>query len=1076
MVTWSPAVDNSGTIQYYTIIDSSYLLQPFTARPNDTTANIINLTNGTAYSFIVTETNTKGSRMSDASVPVIPDVIPNPPTIVSVTSGNQSAVVTWTPPVDNSGTIQSYTIVDSSYSLKPFTAGPNDTTANITNLTNGTAYSFIVTANNTKGSTDSSPSDAVIPDIVPNAPTIVSVTSGNKSAVVTWTAPVDNSGTIQNYTIVDSSYSLKPFTAGPNDTTATISGLINGTAYSFIVSATNTKGSTASSPSDAVIPATISDPPTDIAGVLGDKNITVSWNPPVNNGGFPITSYTVTSSPGNFKVTTDGSTTAVVSGLTIGTAYTFTVTATNVIGKSNPSSPSAAVTYVTVSDPPTNIRAIPTGTNIGILWNAPINNGGSPITGYTVTSVPDGLTATSTGSTTATITGLRNRILYRFTVIATNSVGNSVDSEYSNSTQMITAPDPPTNVIAVGSNRSAVVTWTAPEYTGGLTITKYKVTSNLGNKVFAIGATTATFSGLTNGTPYTFTVTATTKDPYTSIDSSPSNTVIPDTNPDPPTGVTAVAGDQTATVSWIAPLNNGGESIIAYTVTSPDLPISKTTTNGSTTTAVIAGLTNGTSYKFNVTATNQGNKTSNPSSDSNTVIPDIPPNPPTNVTTVAGNKTATVYWREPVSNGGTAIQSYTISDSSGLISFTTGTTDTSANIPNLTNGTSYAFKVLATNIGNSSVYSSLSNPVTLATVPDPPKNLAISDIDIFGNAIFSWSPPDNDGGSPITSYNVTASPGGFTSTTDSSITSVTIPDLDNTVMYTFSVSATNIVGTSDSSNIRNTVIVDNIVSVPTNVTAVAHNASATIRWDPPLILSSQVITNYTVTSNDGIFTASTSGSTTTAVITGLTNGTTYTFTVTATVSGVISGPSADSNPVTPQDDNPQILPTSNICFLAGTPITTNQGNIPIEQIDPSIHTIRGKQIVAISKTVTEDKYLVCFEKDSLGPNLPSKKTIISKNHVIFYKGTAMKAIHFVGLFNKVYKIQYTGEVLYNVLMETHDKMLVNNLICETLHPDLLVAKLYKALQELPPSYRDAMLKKVKQYVTHKPPTQAIKKK
>ena len=145
---------------------------------------------------------------------------------------------------------------------------------------------------------------------------------------------------------------------------------------------------------------------------------------------------------------------------------------------------------------------------------------------------------------------------------------------------------------------------------------------------------------------------------------------------------------------------------------------------------------------------------------------------------------------------------------------------------------------------------------------------------------------------------------------------------------------------------------------------------------------------------------------------------------------------------------PDFIPISNVCFPAGVPITTNQGNIPIEKINPIIHTIRNKKIVGITKTITQDKYLVCFEKDALGNNIPSQKTIISKNHYIFYKNKMREAREFIGINNKVYKIKYTGEILYNVLMEEHNKMLVNNLICETLHPENGIAKLYRDTQEL----------------------------
>ena len=55
----------------------------------------------------------------------------------------------------------------------------------------------------------------------------------------------------------------------------------------------------------------------------------------------------------------------------------------------------------------------------------------------------------------------------------------------------------------------------------------------------------------------------------------------------------------------------------------------------------------------------------------------------------------------------------------------------------------------------------------------------------------------------------------------------------------------------------------------------------------------------------------------------------------------------------------------------------------------------------------------------------------------------MKAKEFVGLNNGIYLKKYRGDILYNVLMEEHDKLVVNNLICETLHPKNKIAKLYK---------------------------------
>ena len=126
---------------------------------------------------------------------------------------------------------------------------------------------------------------------------------------------------------------------------------------------------------------------------------------------------------------------------------------------------------------------------------------------------------------------------------------------------------------------------------------------------------------------------------------------------------------------------------------------------------------------------------------------------------------------------------------------------------------------------------------------------------------------------------------------------------------------------------------------------------------------------------------------------------------------------------------------------------TDQGLIPIEKINSDIHTIRNKKIISITKIYNIDKFLVCFEKDALGDNIPNQKTIISKNHEILYKGKMIKAKEFINMFENVYRVKSKGEILYNVLMEKHDKMIVNNLICETLHPENSIAKLYRVLQK-----------------------------
>lgn len=145
---------------------------------------------------------------------------------------------------------------------------------------------------------------------------------------------------------------------------------------------------------------------------------------------------------------------------------------------------------------------------------------------------------------------------------------------------------------------------------------------------------------------------------------------------------------------------------------------------------------------------------------------------------------------------------------------------------------------------------------------------------------------------------------------------------------------------------------------------------------------------------------------------------------------------------------------SNICFYPGTIISTDQEKIAIEHINTDIHTIHNKPITAITKTIYPSN-LVCFTKHSLGYNCPNKELIVSDNHLIFYNNTFIQAGDFAAnkvKINNLYSsrhskgirfIKNNNKILYNVLLDDHDVINANNVMCETLHPDNLIAKIYK---------------------------------
>ena len=258
-------------------------------------------------------------------------------------------------------------------------------------------------------------------------------------ADVTFTAPASDGGSpITSYEVTSSPGGITGTLSGASGGTVNIKGLAIGTAYTFTVTASNavytSESSVASSP--AITPITTPDAPTiGTATTLSDSEISVAFTPPSNGGGSPITSYTVTSSPGGYTATGSASP-LVVSGLNGGTGYTFTVTATNAAGTSDASgSSNQATTDTRISDAPIIGTATAGFEQATITFTAPAHDGGAAITSYVATSSPGGIrgTVSGPGSGEITVTGLTNGVDYTFTVTAVNENGTSAPSSASNS-------------------------------------------------------------------------------------------------------------------------------------------------------------------------------------------------------------------------------------------------------------------------------------------------------------------------------------------------------------------------------------------------------------------------------------------------------------------------------------------------------------------------------------------------------------------------------------------------------------------------------------------------------------------
>jgi hypothetical protein len=759
-----------------------------------------------------------------------PPTAPNSPSNVTATAGNGSATVSWTAP-DNGGSIVT------SYTVTPYTgstAGTPVTVANntpnasttITGLTSGTTYTFTVSATNSVGtSAESAPSNAVTPQAqaAPGAPTAVSAVAGNGSATVSWTAPSNGGSPITSYTITpyttgEGSTALTPMTitGTPPATTATVSGLANGTTYQFAVSATNAIGTGLGSTQTAqVTPAGPPLAPTGVSATAGPASANVTWTAP-DPQGSPITSYTVTpyvGSTAQVPQTVSGSppaTSSLMAGLTDGTSYTFVVTATNALGTSVSSAPSAAVTPADVPAPPAAVTAVTSGSgSLSVSWT-PQSNSGSAVTSYTVTpyvGTTAGTPVTVSGSPPAnstTVTGLTNGSTYTFVVVANNAIGASAPSAASNPATPVSAPEacPCTifgsqvpSVPDAGDNSSVNVgtafTTDTNGYITGMRF--YKASTNTGTHVGSLWSASGTLLAQA-------TFTNETASGWQQVSFS--------------TPVVATAGT-TYVVSYYDPNGHYAQTLNGLSTPASGPPVyalaSGNAPNGN------GVFTYASTTAFPVNTYQSSNYWVDPVY--NQTLPSVPA-APTGVTASVGNGSATVSWTAPPGS----VTSYTVTPYVGTTAGTPVTVSgsppaTTTTVTGLTNGITYTFKVTAINAFGTGPASAASNAVTPASVPGSPTSVTAATAG-SGSVTVSWTAPSSS--STITSYTVTpyvGSTAGTPVTVSGSppATTTTFSGLTNGTTYTFKVSATSVIGTGTASTASNPATPQASLNCPCNV-------------------------------------------------------------------------------------------------------------------------------------------------------------------------------------------------------------------------------------------------------------------
>ena len=251
---------------------------------------------------------------------------------------------------------------------------------------------------------------------VPCAPNNVTATVANRSSVVKWEeVPAANGSAITAYTAT-ATPGGKSCTV-PSGTTCTITGLVNNTAYTIAVAATNGVGVGAGSTAVAIMPV---GPPGAVTSVVAgtQKNaLDVSWVQ-AEGDGTGIT-YTATATPGGATCTSTETamTSCTITGLINGTEYTVSVVGTNTYGTGTATTATGLADGV--PDVPASSMSVVGSKSVTIAW--PAITSSINVT-YVVTSNPGNLTCTST-ETSCVVTGLKNGVNYTFTITTKTATG-----------------------------------------------------------------------------------------------------------------------------------------------------------------------------------------------------------------------------------------------------------------------------------------------------------------------------------------------------------------------------------------------------------------------------------------------------------------------------------------------------------------------------------------------------------------------------------------------------------------------------------------------------------------------------
>ena len=524
----------------------------------------------------------------------------------------------------------------------------------------------------------------------PAAPMNLSAAPDDGQVTLSWTYPANNTITKYQYRRKTDTGTYGSWTDIPNsgDTTTsyTVTGLTNGTEYTFGVRAVNAGGNGAASTVTAT-PAPVPAAPTNLEAEVGDRRIGLTWDDP---GDSTIDEYEYSTDGGSFSVISgsdDTTTSYTVTGLTNGTQYTFAVRAVN----NTDDGVESTVTATPLWPAPTGLVATAGQGRVTLEWNnghAGIGDYFTYARGSDIVDRTKFLPRRSGSTTTDIVYPLTNGILYTFSVRALHGKESPTVTA-----RPVSMPAPENLTATAGDDRQTTLSWSDP---GNDSIYKYQVSIDNGTTFTDISdssksTTTTTVTGLTNGTGYTLAVRGVNWWGYGAASTATATPLWP-----APTNLVATPDSSRVFLEW-----DRNPGITDYRVdVSGGSSVSVSAGSGSKTIAAIDSLANGTAYTFTVLATQDSAQGSADSSwpatvDATPVV--ASPDAPTNLSATPSNSQATLSWDDP---NNPTITKYQVSIDNGT-SFTdisdSGASTTTTTVTGLLNGTLYTFAVRAEN-------------------------------------------------------------------------------------------------------------------------------------------------------------------------------------------------------------------------------------------------------------------------------------------------------------------------------------------------------------------------------------------